>query len=225
VTTRGAILGVHHYIKKAFTFNYPLGPFDMSSRAMIQSRASSIWEKYGILLAGIFIFAYYLWAAINLFGSPNPRRDFQGYFFQFSSVVLLWGLAFLGAKLFEYMKKQKEEQEKNQTLVQEYEHRRMQLELLDEVSTMLNDTVNNPLAIISVSASSIRERFQPDDPVLVYLDSIDGALKRVQEVLADFKSHQTKKIVNSLHSMPSRFPTTRQEPLLSVDPKGEIRST
>lgn len=194
----------------------------MFSLAKLKSMVKRIWEHYGIFLAGITIFAYYLWAAIDLFGSPNPRRGFQGYFFQFSSVVLLWGLTYLGAKLFEYVKKQKEEQERNETLVQEYEYRRMQLELLDEVSTILNDTVNNPLAVISVSSSSIRERFQSADPVLAYLDNIDGALKRVQEVLSDFKSYQTKKIVGSLQSVPHRHVNAWREPLLFVDPAGEI---
>lgn len=197
----------------------------MLFQSNIRAKTHGVLEKYGVLFAGIFIFAYYLWVAIDHFSNPHARRDFEGYFFQFSSVVLLWGLTFLGAKLFEYKKKQKEEAAKNAAIVQEYERRRMQLELLEEMSELLNDTVNNPLAIISLSTSSIRDRFQPDDEVLAYLDSIDGGLARIREVLTSFKSHQTTKIVLSIRGEASRQPSARQEKVLSVDPTGNIRPT
>ena len=90
----------------------------MFSRQNIRRKVHSFVEHYGIVLAGIVIFMYYLWAAMDLFLNPYARRDFKGYFFQFSSVILLWGMVFLGAKLFEYKKKQKEEHEKNLSIVQ-----------------------------------------------------------------------------------------------------------
>ena len=197
----------------------------MLLRSDLRSKVYKILEKQGILLSGILIFAYYLWAALDLFASSIPRRGFQGYFFQFSSVILLWGLLFLAAKLFEYKKKQKQEQENNVRIVQEYERRKMQLDLLDEVSEILHDTVNNPLAIITISASSIRDRFCQDSEILAYLDSIDGALKRVREVLANFESYQTRKIVKSLQRIPSQQAKTEQQSPLAVDSSGEIRKT
>lgn len=197
----------------------------MLSLSKFRTKAQGLHERYGVLLAGLFILVYYLWAAIDLFMNPNARRDFAGYFFQFGSVVMLWGIVFLGAKVFDYKKKQKEEQERNRAIVQEYERRKMQLELLDEVSLLLNDTVNNPLAVISMSASTIRERFELDGEILAYLDSIDGALARVREVLVNFKSHQTSKIVKAIGNAPSGQPSTHTEKVLVVDPKGNIRPT
>ena len=197
----------------------------MPSLSKLQTKARSLHERYGVLLAGIFIFGYYLWAALDLYMNPSARRDFTGYFFQFGSVVMLWGIVFLGTKVLDFKKKQKEEQERNRAIVQEYERRRMQLELLDEVSLLLNDTVNNPLAVISVSASTIRERFSPDAEILDFLDNIDGALARVREVLANFKTHQTTKIVHSIGKVPSPKLPTPPEKTLSVDHKGNIQST
>lgn len=197
----------------------------MLSLSNIRVKTHSVVEKYGVLMAGVFIFAYYLWVAIDHFLNPHARRDFQGYFFQFSSVVLLWGLTFLGAKVLEYKRKQKEEAERNAAIAQEYERRKMQLELLEEMSELLNDTINNPLAIISLSTSSIRERFQPDDEVLAYLDSIDGGLTRIREVLSNFKTHQTSKIIMSIQGGASRQPSPQQEKVLFVDPEGDIRPT
>ena len=197
----------------------------MPSPSKFWTKAKGLNERHSVLLAGIFILVYFVWAAIDLFTNPNARRDFDGYFFQFGSVVMLWGIVFLGAKVFDYKKKQKEEQERNRAIVQEYERRKMQLELLDEISLLLNDTVNNPLAVISMSASTIRERFEPDGEILAYLDTIDGALARMREVLANFKSHQTTKIVKAIGNVSPRQPRTHPEKVLAVDPKGDIRLT
>lgn len=197
----------------------------MLSQPEFRHTINRILERQGIVLAGILIFAYYLWAAIDLFTSSNPRRGFQGYFFQFSSVILLWGLLYVSTRLYEYKKKQREEHERNQRIVKEYERRQMQLDLLDEVSSILHDTVNNPLAIISISASSIRDRFSSDAEILTYLDSIEGALKRVRDVLISFETYQTKKIFKSPHSMLAQQMPEGEQPALAVDPLGDIRKT
>lgn len=195
----------------------------MPSLSKLRIKGQSLLERHGVLLAGIFIFAYYLWVAVDHFVNPNARRDFDGYFFQFVSVVMLWGLVYLGAKVFDFKKRQKEEQERNRAIVQEYERRKMQLELMNDVSVLLNDTVNSPLAVISLSASTIRERFEPDNEILAYLDRIDGALAAVREVLANFKSYQATKIVNSIVDVPSRQPSDHPEKVPSVHAPGDNR--
>jgi signal transduction histidine kinase len=181
-----------------------------------------------MLLSGILILLYYAWVAMDFMTNPNARRDFLGSFFQFSSVVMLWGLVYLGAKLFDYRKKKEEEEKKKLALVQEYERRMMQLELLDEIADLVNDAVNNPLAVISLSVSSIRERFEPDSEILAYLDGIEGALHRVREVLAGYKSYQSSRIVSSIKGVPSKSVHSTQaseQKALSVDPSGDIRSS
>lgn len=195
----------------------------MLSSLKSQSRAYDLLDKYGILLAGVLIFGYYLWSALDLFAHADVRRNFNGYFFQFSSVLLLWGLLYLGAKVLEIKRKQREENERNAAIAKEFERRKMQLEVLDDVSHLLNDTVNNPLAIISVSSASIREQFEPDSEVFAYLDRIDGALARVKEVLQNFKSYETSKIVNSIQKAGNRKTKSPEENGTSVDPAGRIQ--
>jgi signal transduction histidine kinase len=169
----------------------------MFSQHSIRKKALAFFDKHGILLAGVLIFAYYLWSTLDVFASPSSSRSFTTYFFHFDSVILLWMLLFVGAKLYDHKKKQKEEQEKERQIVLEYERKKMQLDLLDEVSTLLSDAINNPLAIISLSAGSIRERFASDVEVIAFLDNIDGALKRMREVLYEFQNYQSKKIIKS----------------------------
>lgn len=167
----------------------------MPLKARIPKRALSLLDKYGIVIAGVVIFAYYLWSALDMYTTPHSRRSFQGYFFQFDSLILLWLLLVAGMKLYDYRKKQEAEQENHRRIAIEYERQRMQLGLLDDVTTLLTDAINNPLAVISLSAGSIRERFASDDEILTYLDRIDGALRRMREVLTDFHNYEAKKIM------------------------------
>ncbi len=167
----------------------------MPFQAKVQKQVYGILDRYGIVLAGAIIFAYYLWSALDMFSTTHARWGFQGYFFQFDSLILLWLLLVAGMKLHDYRKKQEAEQESHRKIALEYERQRIQLGLLDDVTTLLTDAINNPLAVISLSAGSIRERFASDDEVLTCLDRIDGALRRMREVLTDFHNYEAKKIM------------------------------
>jgi signal transduction histidine kinase len=170
----------------------------------VQKKTWNILDKYGLVLSGVFIFAYYLWTVLDMYASPHSRRSFQGYFFQFDSLILLWLLLVAGFKLQQYKRKQKEEEDNHRRVALEYELQKMQLNLLDDVTTLLTDAINNPLAVISLSAGSIRERFASDDEILGFLDRIEGALKRMREVLTDFHKYETKKIMHPGPRYPSQ---------------------
>ena len=182
-------------------------------------------EKYGLVLAGIVIFAYYLWSTIDLFATYKVHRDSKEYFFHFDSLILLWLLLFIGWKFYQHKKKEKEERDQSRRIALEVERQKMRLDLLDEVTALLSDTVNNPLALISVSAESIRTRFAADRDVLAFLDVIDGALKRMREVLTDFHTYHMKKIIKSFQALPSdaKMAIPEQKSSRAVSAKGEIR--
>jgi signal transduction histidine kinase len=169
----------------------------MPSQTRLHNFLGRILDRYGILLAGLLIFGYYLWSALNLFDSAHPRKDFQGYLLQFDSVLVLWLLLAAGAKIYEYRKREREREEQNKKIVVEHEKQKMRLQLLDDVTAHLTDAINNPLSIISISTGSLRERFTADRDVAAFLDRIEGALRRLREVLTDFQSLQTRKIMKS----------------------------
>jgi signal transduction histidine kinase len=152
------------------------------------------------------------------------QRDVKEYIFHFDSLILLWLLLFVGWKFYQHKKKEKEDLEKGRRIALEVERQKMRLDLLDEVTALLSDGVNNPLAVISVSAESIRTRFAADREVMAFLDVIDGSLKRMREVLVDFQSYHTKKIIKSFQELPSDAKTAMPEQKSSrvVSAKGEI---
>jgi signal transduction histidine kinase len=164
------------------------------------------FEKNSILVAAFVIYSYYLLTSIDIITHPDQKAGLLGYIFQFDTLIVLWILAAVVVQLQKYRRKLKEEEEFKKSIIQEHERERVQLRLLDDITRDLNDTINNPLAIISVSADSLREKFSSDKEVADYLDRIEAAMKRIREVIGDFKSYQTKKIVQS---KPSYFPETK----------------
>jgi signal transduction histidine kinase len=202
----------------------------MPSLPSLTKNTGRLLEKHGIVLAGAAIFGYYLWSAIDLFRAGRGAYDLQEYVFQFDSLIFLWLLLWVGVKLMEYRRRQKEEAERHRRIALEYERQRMRLDLLDEVTTTLTDAVNNPLSIISISAGSIREQFTPDSEVVAHLDRIEGALRRLQEVLTDFQQYHTRRIIRAVDSQGAtgggaleatadRDPGSRRDPLHAVVPR------
>jgi len=164
------------------------------------------FEKNSILVAAFVIYSYYLLTSIDMITHTGQKAGLIGYIFQFDTLIVLWILAAVVVQLQKYRRKLKEEEEFKKSIIQEHAQERVELRLLDEITRDLNDTVNNPLAIISVSTNSLREKFTNDKEVADYLDRIEAAMRRIREVIGDFKAHQTKKIVQSKHSY---FPETR----------------
>ena len=164
------------------------------------------FEKNSILVAAFVIYSYYLLTSIDIITHTGQKGGLIGYVFQFDTLIVLWILAAVVVQLQKYRRKLKEEEEFKKSIIQEHAQERVELRLLDEITRDLNDTVNNPLAIISVSTESLREKFTNDKEVADYLDRIEAAMRRIREVIGDFKAHQTKKIVQSKHPY---FPETR----------------
>jgi signal transduction histidine kinase len=163
-------------------------------------------EKNSILVAAFVIYSYYLLTSIDIITHPGQKAGLINYIFQFDTLIVLWILAAVVVQLQKYRRKLKEEEDFKKSIIQEHEREKVQLRLLDEITRDLNDTINNPLAIISVSTDSLRDKFSSDKEVADYLDRIETAMKRIREVIGDFKVYQTKKIVQS---NPSYLPETR----------------
>lgn len=164
---------------------------------------TKIFDRFSILVVGLVIYAYYLFTSLPMITHRQSGRGFLEYVFQFDSLIILWVLAFVWFQMQKYRQKHKEEEKEKEKIIQAYERQRIEVDVVDEITTVLNDAVNNPLAIISLSSSSIREKFAADRDILDYLDRIDGALKRIADIINDFKAHQITKIVKARKSEPA----------------------
>ena len=151
-------------------------------------------DKYSILVAAVVIYGYYLFTSIDLI-EEGKHKGFVGYIMQFDSLILLWIIAAIVIQLQRYRKHQGEEQEYRKKIQQEFERQQIHLQLLDEITKLLQDNVNNPLATISTTSHSIRRKISSDDEIAGWLDRIDASLHRIHSSINDIKAYQTQKIV------------------------------
>ncbi len=152
-------------------------------------------EKYFVLVAAVVIYSYYLLTSINLIEHSSTKRGFLDYLLQFDSLILMWVIAAVFIHLQKIRREKKEEQEYRQKIQLEFDRQRIHLQLLDEITTLLQDNVNNPLAVISITSHTIRRKFENDEEILGWLDRIDASLQRVHATINDIKAYQTQKIV------------------------------
>jgi signal transduction histidine kinase len=158
-------------------------------------RVLTFVEKYFILIAAVVIYGYYLLTSINLMEHSETKKGLLDYILQFDSLILMWVIAAVFVQLQKYRKEKKEEAEYRQKIQLEFERQRIHLQLLDEITALLQDNVNNPLAVISITSHTIRRKFEGDDEIIGWLDRIDASLQRVHATINDIKSYQTQKIV------------------------------
>ncbi len=152
-------------------------------------------EKYFILVAAVIIYGYYLLTSIDLIEHSSTKRGFLDYLLQFDSLFLMWVVAAVFIHLQKVRREKKEEQVYRQKIQLEFDRQRIHLQLLDEITALLQDNVNNPLAVISITSPTIRKKFANDEEILGWLDRIDASLQRVHATINDIKAYQTQKIV------------------------------
>lgn len=158
-------------------------------------RAKSFLEKNAILLGTLVIYGYYLFVSLDFFSAQKQKLEALDFLFQFDSLLLMWGAVYLVVKLQKYRKESKAEEDRKKVLMVDFERRRMELSTLDDITVLLNDRINNPLSIISLSTGSIRERLRGDDELVKDIDRMESGLKRVQEVMMGMEAYHAKKIV------------------------------
>jgi len=167
----------------------------MSSPSSLSDRLVLFAEKYSMVLGVLFIYGYYLFTSLDLFTQHKAKTGFLDLFFQFDSLLLMWGVVYLVVQLQKYRKERREEEDRQRALRAALEHQMLQLASLDKISDTLNDRINNPLSIISLSVSSLREKTSSDSDLAQDVETIEGSLKRIQEVMMNIQAYHTKKIM------------------------------
>jgi hypothetical protein len=158
-------------------------------------RLVSFLDKYSILVAAVIIYGYYLLTSIELIKRPAVKHTFLDYLFQFDSLIFMWVIAAIIMQLQKYRRQRAEDLEYRKKVESEFERQRVHLRMLDDITKTLHETMNNPLATISISSHTIRRKHESDRELVSWLDRIDTSLKAIHNSIAEMKASQTEKIV------------------------------
>lgn len=158
-------------------------------------------EKYPVVVAAIVIYLYYLLTSISLFRRPEVNKTFLDYLMEFDSLFFLWLAAAALLQVQKIRKAYKKEEDQRRSIERAFDKQQIYSTLVKDITMLLQDNVNNPLAIISVTTQEIRRRFETDKDIVRYLDRIDGAMKRIHNTIRDIQSYETEKVIESTQNV------------------------
>ena len=164
-------------------------------KSTLGRKTLALLDKYSIVVSALVIYGYYLLTSIDLLESKSQHHSFLDFFLQFDSLFFLWVIAALLIQLQKYRRNQEAQNDYRKKIEHDYEKQRLHLQILDDVTQTLQDSVNNPLATISISSHTIRRKHEEDAELTSWLDRIDASLKSIHTSLTDTKAYQTQKIV------------------------------
>lgn len=163
----------------------------------IWDKIKEIIEEYPVIIAAIVIYLYYLLTSFNLFSQPTDKHTFIDYVIEFDSLFFLWLAAAALLQVQRFRKAYKKEEEHRRNIERALDRQQIFSTLVNDITMLLQDSVNNPLAIISVTTQELRRRFETDPEIIRYLDRIDGAMKRIHNTIRDIQSYESQKLIES----------------------------
>jgi signal transduction histidine kinase len=167
-------------------------------------------DKYSIVVSGVVIYVYFLLSSFDMLRSREAARGPLDFILQFDSLILMWVIAVVVIQLAKYRKQTREQEEYRQKVQLEYDRQRTKLQVLDDITSLLQDNINNPLAIISVSSQNLHRKHEQDAETIGWLDRIDSALQRVHTTINDIKAYKAQEIV---HESMAMVDGARREPV------------
>lgn len=164
---------------------------------LVWNKIRKFVEKYPVLVAAIIIYLYYLLTSVSFFSQETKKYSVLDYIMEFDSLFFLWLAAAALLQVQRVRREYRQEEEKRRKVERVLDRQQIYNTLIKDVTMLLQDNVNNPLAVIAVTTQEIRKRFETDQEIVRWLDRIDGAMKRIHNTIRDLQSYEAQKLIES----------------------------
>jgi signal transduction histidine kinase len=156
-------------------------------------------KKYPGILAALVIYGYYLATTVDLFEkSQTAHLTTLDFILQFDSLFWMWLTAFVFVKLQKSRESHFVEERQRIVMQTQLEKSALANSILKDITAQLQDTINNPLAIIRMSTEEIRSKFEKHSDVIDRLDQIDASLRRVHNAIKDVAMYEATRILDMI---------------------------
>ena len=164
-----------------------------------------LWvNTYPIVFSVLGIYAYYLFTTLNLFKkSEVAHLSLFDFILQYDSLIWMWLVVYVVSRA-QIMKQKYESDELNRKqILSEVEKSSIASAVLHNVIRLLQDAINNPLAIIGSITEELRKRSSPDPVLSRQFDQIEASLQRIHNAIKDVQVYQSTELLEQLHKQVS----------------------
>ncbi|TAK53400.1 MAG: hypothetical protein EPO24_14440 [Bacteroidetes bacterium] len=160
-------------------------------------KLKSFVERYPIIIAASVIYLYYLITSLDLFEHLAQKRTFFDFIVQFDSLILLWLVAAAFLQVLKYRKAHKKEEERRREMERIIDRQKIYKQIVNDVTMLLQDSVNNPLAVISVTTQELRRRYEKDDDMVRWIGRIETSVARINDTMRGLRGYEAEKMLES----------------------------
>jgi hypothetical protein len=165
---------------------------------------SSAWQsirgfvvRYPAVLSGYIIYSYLFLCIIRYFmltkaGEVSMIRTYE----TFVAIPFLWLLSLSLVKVIDIRTQLHGSETQRLQAQQELNARKLQLTTLKEVVRGVQDKVNNPLAIISLSADRITRAVPESERVIAAAEQIKHSTHEISAALAGFRESEEYRVAD-----------------------------
>jgi signal transduction histidine kinase len=172
--------------------------------------AKELASRYPAVTSGLIIYSYLLFSIVHyLLKTKSLIPTFYDVFDTFDALPFMWLLSLALVKIID-VRGRLHKSETDRLLTQKLiDTKETQLNTLHEVVKSLQHHINNPLAIIALTASNARRQAKGNPDLLRQIDAIDDSTQRIVRSMREFfeaQSYETEHVdavVGSMTALPS----------------------
>jgi len=143
--------------------------------------------KYPAIISGYIIYLYLFVVMMRFFYiAKHSSVNIYDALEMFDALPFMWLLAMTLVKVIHTRTKLHESETQRMMKERELEKKETQIDTMREVVKGLQHQVNNPLAIMMLTIHKVKRLLPPSPELVGDINSIEGELKRITQVLKDF---------------------------------------
>ena len=161
-------------------------------------------NKYPIVFSVLGISAYYLFTTLNFFKkSEVTHLTLADFILQYDSLIWMWLVVYVVSRAQSMKQKYESDESNRKQILSEVEKSSVASVVLHNVIRLLQDTINNPLAIIGSTIDEIRKRNSSDPHLGRQFDQIEASLQRIHNAIKDVQVYESTELLEQLHKQVS----------------------
>ncbi len=161
-------------------------------------------NKYPIVFSVMGIYAYYLFTTLNFFKkSAVAHLSLFDFILQYDSLIWMWLVVYVVARAQAMKQKYESDESNKKQILSEVEKSSVASVVLHNVIRLLQDTINNPLAVIGSTIEELRKHNSSDPHLSRQFDQIEASLQRIHNAIKDVQVYESTELLEQLHKQVS----------------------